>query len=93
MKTLNEQDFAMLCFLVLMQNDEGIVSKSPDYITEKLNMLQDGYEAIGRLDIHNMRIVVKWHELWRVELPKNVEALYRASEDAWSELARRGVHL
>ena len=59
----------MACFLVLMQNGQGIIDKHPDYILEKTYLLKIGYEAFGALDIFNMRKIFEWAEKWHVNLP------------------------
>ena len=41
-----EKQFALICYLVLMQ---GLNRKSPDYIQEKYQMLKMGYFAIQKL--------------------------------------------
>ena len=70
--TISPERFATICFLVLMQNGGGLNDKSPDYIMEKTSMLRAGIHAFAYLDIHNMRKVCAWCELWGVELPEAV---------------------
>lgn len=65
--------FAMVCFLVLMQNNNGIISKHPDYISEKLFMLKEGAYAYGMLDRGGQQKVLEWCRQWRLDLPEWVE--------------------
>jgi len=67
---LPADEFARLCFLVLMQSGEGILDKHPSYIREKERMLDAGYEAFFELDIHNMRKVRQYCEHWGILLPR-----------------------
>lgn len=87
------KQFAMVCFLVLMENDKGVVDKAPSYIEEKKYMLEMGLDAFGALDIYNMRKVVEWHEAWGIELPAKVEEHYRLEEQAFKELQDKGFDL
>lgn len=70
---LTPEKFAMVCFLVLMQNGQGILDKHPDYIEEKQAMLTDGYDAFGRLDYSNMAKVIEWHTTWEVKLADEIQ--------------------
>lgn len=91
--TISPESFAMICFLVLMQNGEGLIDKSPDYITEKTYMLRAGLDAFSFLDIHNMGKVVAWHEEWKVELPEKVANEYKMQVDAWMDLKSKGFEI
>lgn len=88
---LPQEEFALLCYLILMQN--GIIDKHPDYIKEKTHLLNAGYEAYGALDIHNMRMVNVWHEKWKVEMPEGPADYLKRSEEAVKELQERGVEI
>lgn len=72
--TISPESFAMICFIVLMQNGGGINDKRPDYITEKTRVLRAGYDAFAYLDIHNMRLACRWCEVWGVQLPDVIDA-------------------
>ncbi len=82
----------MVCYLVLMENNGGILDKSPDYLVEKEIMLQSGYEAFGYLDIHNMRKVDEWCKAWNVEMPESCALYLGQSEEAFTELQGRGFN-
>lgn len=86
-------DFALICFLILMQNGEGILDKHPDYIREKVGMIGMGYEAIGKLDVNNIRKLMEWHEKWNVQLPPEIKKLHAQVEEVVKELAERGFNL
>ena len=90
---IDPEHFALVCFLVLMENGEGILDKHLDYITEKSDMWNDGYEAFGKLDIHNMRKVKLWCDKWGVEMPEGPAEYLARSEEAIIELEKRGVIL
>lgn len=88
---LSPESFAMVCFLVLMQNDEGLLGKSPDYISEKTVMLKMGHNAFAFLDIYNMRKVACWHKRWGVHLPPPIEEELQRQEEALASLQSRGI--
>lgn len=90
---IEPNDFALICFLVLMENGEGVLDKHLDYIKEKLFMWDEGYEAFGMLDIHNMRKVKLWCDRWGVEMPEGPADYLAKSEEAVKELEARGVIL
>lgn len=70
----NKKTFAAACFLALMQHNEGLLGKHPNYIDEKLLILDDGFEAFGALDIFRQRTVLQWCGRWNVELPEIVKS-------------------
>jgi len=86
MNTIAPETFALVCYLVLMQNGEGIIDKHPDYITEKRHLLEAGYSAITALDIHNMRRVKGWCDAWKVEMPEAPRKYLEDAEKAMSAL-------
>lgn len=64
--------FSIICFLVLMENG-GVDSKSPDCIKEKFNMVGEDIEyAFSRLDHINQASVIDWCNEWSVPLPQMV---------------------
>lgn len=86
--------FPTVCFLVLMQNDQGIIDKHPSYITEKTWLLNASNQvAFQALDIYNMRKVKEWHDTWGVPMPPECASYLAASEEAYSELQGRGFEL
>ena len=82
---MNEQNFSTLCFMVLMQNQEGFMGKAPSYISEKLVMFNCGYDAYGFLDRLNQQKVLMYLGMWKCELPEPIaryeEELYEMSKD------------
>lgn len=90
MKTISPDSFAMLCFLVLMQNGQGISDKAPMYITEKTDLLGRGYDAFAALDINNMKNVIAWCNKWGVEVPlvvsQEIEMQKSAARDLGMEI-------
>lgn len=66
--------FPLVCFIVLMQNDEGVKSKSPAYILENRTTLSynDPTVSFGHLDRFNQKKVLDWCELWGVKVPDEI---------------------
>lgn len=93
MDKISIDQFALICFLVLMENGEGIADKAPSYIREKRWVLDAGDEAFTALDIHNMRKVKAWCNKWKVEMPKSASTLLKDSETAAEELKKQGIDL
>lgn len=93
MKSISPESFAMICFLILMQNSKGVIDKSPDYITEKIWMLKDGITAFGALDIYNMRKVKEWCDVWNIEMPREAAEYLSVSEIALNELKTKGLEI
>lgn len=60
----------MVAFCVLMQNQEGIIGKSPDYILEKFDrycMHADPLEYKWGLDASNQNKLSTWANRWLKE--------------------------
>lgn len=76
-----------------MQNDKGLIDKHPSYITEKMQILSDGYHAFGYLDIYNMKKVIDWHKEWNVEVLPKVADEFFLQEQARADLAAKGIIL
>ena len=93
MKTISPESFALICFLILMENGEGIIDKSPSYITEKSYLLNAGTVAFGALDLHNKRKVRRWCDIWDVEMPQEAKDNLMAEEEAFKELKAQGFNL
>ena len=56
-------------FCVLMENGQGIVSKAPDYIYEKMQVMQKSMtdeQIRSPLDLDNQRKFDKWVEMWKL---------------------------
>lgn len=58
----------IVAFCVLMENNEGILGKSPDYILEKFNRFCNEKTENGEwqwgLDISNRNKLTTWVEKW-----------------------------
>lgn len=93
MNPISSEAFALTCYLVLMQNGEGILDKHPDYILEKQRLLESGFSAFGALDLHNMRKVKEWCERWNIAMPEDAAVYLEESEKAAKELADKGIVL
>lgn len=92
-RTITADSFAMLCFLALMQNGEGLLDKSPDYITEKTWLLHGKEASFGALDINNMRVVAEYCKRWGINMPPQVEEEYRLQEEAYLSLREKGMNI
>ncbi len=57
--------FRGVIFAILMQNGDGIMDKSPDYIDEKLDACERDPQPELLLDEHNRRILENWLSFWR----------------------------
>lgn len=59
--------FAAACFLALMRgetNADGLDTKAPCYIEEKIRLLSQGFGAIHELDLQNQYRVRIWYTIW-----------------------------
>jgi len=55
----------LVTFAIMMQNGEGIMTKSPDYIMEKWRSLQiHPGENAGRLDGGHLALMNDWRNYW-----------------------------
>jgi len=54
----------MVVFAILMENNQGIVGKSPDYIEEKYNAAIYAPYPERLLDLVNRRKFQRWQERW-----------------------------
>ena len=70
MNEVSSEQFAAVCFIVLMQ---GYITKHPTYIMEKLSMLQAGDNAYSYLDRNNQMAVLAYLNEWRYGLPPMIE--------------------
>ena len=61
----------VVVFAVLMENNEGIIGKSPRYIMEKLNAALGMNNPEGLLDSNNMQLFEDWVSMWLKEETKN----------------------
>jgi len=82
MQPITSEAFALVCYLVLMQNGEGIMDKHISYILEKQRLLEAGFSAFGALDIHNMRRVKGWCDKWKIEMPEVARIYLEQTEKA-----------
>lgn len=93
MKTIHPDSFALLCFLTLMQNGEGLIDKSPDYITEKTYMLRSGHNSFAALDIYNMRKVIDYCNAWNIQVPSDVALEMERQNEAQESLKEKGFEI
>lgn len=55
--------YQAVVFAILMENNRGIVEKSPSYIMEKLDSCLDPHPE-GLLDINNLAKFNQWKRQW-----------------------------
>lgn len=71
----------LICFLVLMENNGGIINKEPSYILEKLDRAnQYGFynsegSMVYGLDSHNEMILKDYFQKWRLQVLNNTTKL------------------
>lgn len=77
MKEINEKTFAAICFMVLMSHHgKGVLDAHPNYIEEKLSLLDRGFDAYLALDHQNQQAVVNHLEEWGFSLPRKAEEFH-----------------
>lgn len=54
----------LVCFAILMQNREGIISKAPDYVMEKYYACIGTPEPEGLLDPKNLKKFLEYKNRW-----------------------------
>lgn len=59
-------------FAILMQNGNGIMDKSPEYIEEKLYASEHDPYPEGLLDEHNKALLKRWMAFWAQGARKEV---------------------
>jgi len=57
---------SLIVFCILMENNDGILGKSPDYITDKYRAINWGPESKGLLDSKNLAKFNKYVETWKI---------------------------
>lgn len=72
---MNEKTFAAICYLVLMDHHgDGFFNLAhPDYVREKLSLLDRGFEAYHALDHINQGRVRRYLKEWKCEFPVELE--------------------
>lgn len=70
---ISEQTFAAICYVVIATTNENLEQSSPGYILEKTVMLDEGYDAYGRLDRDNQRRVLRYLAKWKVAVPQKIK--------------------
>ena len=54
-------------FAILMENNKGIIDKSPLYVSEKLQLCNLSAEPEGLLDPLNLAKLHRWMTWWKME--------------------------
>ncbi len=74
----NQMDlFKTVCFLVLMQHGEGLTSKAPKYIQEKMKASKDPRAAWNMLDKESQLRMCDWADKWHFPLVAVIEELQK----------------
>ncbi len=85
MTKLTKAEFAMICYLTLMQD---LTTKTIKYITEKSQMLDMGYAAIQVLH-PTLRVYVRdYCGEWKYEFPKEAEEYISLTGDGNTEFPK-----
>ena len=66
MQTETQQIERLAIFSILMENNDGIVGKSPDYILEKFDSAISVLNPAGLLDEKNEEKLKEWRRIWRL---------------------------
>lgn len=56
-----------IAFCVLMENNGGIMNKSPNYVLEKLAWIEYNNEPEGIMDAVNQSKFLAWFKKWKVQ--------------------------
>jgi|JI7StandDraft_1071085.scaffolds.fasta_scaffold978139_2 hypothetical protein len=68
---LTPEQFAMVCFLAIMQDLDHTIIK---YIDDQSDLLlRSGYDAFSYISKEAQLKVIGYHEIWELELPKQVQ--------------------
>jgi hypothetical protein len=54
----------LVIFSIIMENGDGIIGKSPDYILEKFASASTAFNPEGLLDEKNRKKLEKWRRRW-----------------------------
>lgn len=63
-----------LAFVILMENGEGVMGKSPKYFMEKLSAMEYNSEPEGLLDEVNQSKLAAWMKRWKVNEDDEVDS-------------------
>lgn len=69
--------FQTVCFLVVMQHGEGLWTKAPLYIQEKMKTIEDPAGAWNMLDDEGQMKVLRWARHWQFPLHDVVDEISR----------------
>ncbi len=69
--------FQTVCFLACMQHGEGLISKHPDYIQQKLRVIKNPLAAWQMLDGECQSEVVKWANAVGFDLAACLTEIYQ----------------
>ena len=74
MTKITPKQFAIMCYLVLMDHHaDSYIEAHPDYLAEKMVMLDAGFNAYSFLDMPNQEKVRAWLEYWKYEMPEEIK--------------------
>ena len=85
MKKINEYEFALLCYVTLMQ---GVATKTVEYMVEKAHMLEMGYSAIQVLHPTLRDYIKDYCKEWRYEFPVEAQEYISAAGDGNTEFLK-----
>ena len=84
---IDEKTFAALCFLILMNHHgQGCKEAHPNYIREKISMLDMGLNAFALLDSPNKKSVGEHLRKYGYEIPEIIANNLRVEEQFYEKL-------
>lgn len=69
--------FRTVCFIALMQHGEGLISKHPAYIRQKLKGIKNPLGAWQMLDEECQTVVMKWADAVGFDLTACLKEIYK----------------
>lgn len=72
---IDKELFQQVCFLALMQHGEGLISKSPKYIKEKMRVKKSPLAAWQMLDNDCQLVVLTWADRWNIPIMDFIRGL------------------
>ncbi len=74
--------FRTVCFLVMMQHEEGLMAKAPGYIEEKMRTTETPLAAWRSLDSEGQLKVKEWARHWGFPLKDVLDQILPEGDQA-----------
>ena len=65
----------VVCFIVLMENNNGVIGKAPSYIEEKYSLIKNAFYIWSALDGSNEDKVLEWGKRWGVDFESLIDKI------------------